>query len=572
MDSFMLKKNFLNPYLPLGLLFVIGLMIPLLHTILFKYPFESPKFALYDMGTSLISLYYFYHKKELHLSILSLLASFLLVFMFISIMQSVNIAYSFEFLFRFFNTSITIALIFEFLHNKKVTLQQIGNSILFASILFLVYYFYGKYNLHIFQFQNTSFSSIGHINYTAHLLEIWIPLLWLNFVIQSNKLIKYLSLTVILLLTDVLLSTGARGAIFGLIFIEILLIFFLFFKHKKIKLYPFISLSVVGLFFLHKLFLPSTIHHTINKIEQTEKLQTLSTKKTKQSFQAKLNTISSNRVNVYLNTWDMIRNNPWGVGANNYEYIHPLYAKVGTSLATGDVSERKVFTNPHNIILKFTSELGWIGGLLFIVLLTLLSKMVFSIVSKGEKIDYMLTIAFGATLFHSMLSAVFLTPANLFFVTVLFGMILYRYYSFVTYKSIFKIQKIYFKSYLLLIPLFFSFFYLSKYYNHQFTTQRNFSYLGKAIMFNPYNDQAIIKQAQFAAYANRDYSLAIHYLKKYLKLYPYNIDGHIKKATFEYQARRYNEALKTIKHLLSFDPKNKKMLNLKRRILEQKKR
>ena len=168
-----------------------------------------------------------------------------------------------------------------------------------------------------------------------------------------------------------------------------------------------------------------------------------------------------------------------------------------------------------------------------------------------------------------MLSAVFLTPVQLFFSTFLFAVLLYRHHLLNPYKTIFTLNKLCCKSFLIFIILFFSLFHLSKYYNAQFTKQRDFNYLEKAIKLNPYNDKAIIKQAQFAAYAQHDYALAIHYLEQYLELYPYNINGHIKKANFEYKIKRYNAALKTIAHLLSFDGSNKKMLELKKRILKK---
>jgi tetratricopeptide (TPR) repeat protein len=128
-------------------------------------------------------------------------------------------------------------------------------------------------------------------------------------------------------------------------------------------------------------------------------------------------------------------------------------------------------------------------------------------------------------------------------------------------------KRLYAKAFLVFIPLFFMLFYLSKYHNNQFTRQRSFKHLEKAVTFNPYNNQAIIKQAQFSAYAKRDYSLAIYYLGKYLELYPYNIDGHIKKANFEFREKRYQDALKTVNHLLKFSKKNKKMKKLKKKIL-----
>ncbi|MBU1667437.1 O-antigen ligase family protein [bacterium] len=565
-------KAITSKHYALFILFIVtALLLPLIHTTLFRHPFDAPKFALYDIVTSLITIYYFYYKKEFNFSLLSLLYSVLILFILLSFFQSSNIGYSFEFMFRFFNTVILIAFIYDFLYYKKVTLQQLENLILLSAFLFSIYYLYGTQVINIFR-SNSSFSPIGHINYTAHVLNIWIPLLLLNFFIQKNKLLKYTSLILMIFLVDILIISGSRGSILGLILSEIIIVLFVFIKHKKIQLYPSISFALIGLFFMHQSFAPTHIQQITKKLERystvTHPIETTNKKTPKNS----LNHLSSNRVNIYNNTIDMIIDNPWGVGAGNYEYIHPLYAKVGTPYATPYVNEKQVFTNPHNIILKFTSELGWIGGLLFIFILIILTRMVIITLLKGEQLDYLIAIAFGATLFHSMLSAVFLTPTNLFFSTLLFAILLYRYHSLTSSKIFFKLKKMCCKSFLIFIPLFFILFYMSKYYSTQFTTQRNFNYLQKALKFNPYNESALLKRAQFEAYANHNYPLAIHYLDNFLELYPYNINAHIKKATFQYRIKQYDQALKTIDKLLIFDKTNKKILDLKKRILTLKKK
>lgn len=565
-------KAILSKHYALFILFIVtALLLPLIHTTLFRYPFDAPKFALYDIVTSLISIYYFYYKKEFNISLLSLLSSVLILFILLSFVQSSNIAYSFKFMFRFFNTVILIAFIYDFLYHKKITLQQLGNLILLSSFLFSVYYLYGTQVINIF-ISDSSFSPIGHINYTAHVLNIWIPFLLLNFFIQKNKLLKYSSLILMLFLVNILITSGSRGSILGLAFSEIFIVLFIFIKHKKIQLYPIISFVLIGFFFIYQSFAPENIQHLTKKIERYSKVTQPKETSNKKTPKNSLNYLSSNRLNVYNNTIDMIIDNPWGVGAGNYEYIHPLYAKVGTPYATNYVNEKQVFTNPHNIILKFTSELGWIGGFLFIGILIILTRMVIVTLLKGEKLDYFIAIAFGATLFHAMLSAVFLTPTNLFFSTILFAVLIYRYHTLTSYKTLFTLNQLCCKSFLIFIPLFFILLYMSKYYSTQFTTQRNFSYLQKALKLNPYNHSAVIKRAQFEAYANHNYPLAIHYVNKFLKLYPYSINGYIKKATFEYQIKQYDQALKTIDKLLIFDKTNNKMLGLKKRILVLKKK
>ena len=543
------------------ILLALSILLPIIHSEIFRYKFDDTKFALYDIGSSLFTLYYFYNKKSFNLSLLNFIIFSLIFFMILSMIQSVNIVYSVEYLFRFFNTIILIAFIYQLLNKKLIIIEYLLNIILLSASIFSLYYLYGAYIINIFNTKN-SFSPIGHINYTAHVLNIWIPLLLLNIWIQKNKFFKYLSLIILLLLINILLFSASRASILGLIVSEFTVLIFLI-KKRQIILYPLITLSIIFLFFTHKLYKPNLLKFTTKKVERISKF------KSKQSFRYKLNRISSGRVNIYSNTFDMILDNPWGVGIGNFEYIHPLYAKAGTAYKTPHVNEKNVFTNPHNIIMKFLSELGWIGGFIFVSILIVLMKMTIKNTLKGDKIDHMIAIAFGANLFNSMLSAVFLTATNIFFTTFLLAIIIYRYYTFTTYKTLFKIKKIYFKPLLLIIPLFFSIFFISKYYTTQFSSQRNFNYINKAIIFNPFNQTALLRKANYEAYANKDYPLAIKYMDKFLKLYPYNIGGLLKKSKLEYRARYYQSSLKTIDRLLHIDKNNKKAIRLKNIILNK---
>ena len=147
-------------------------------------------------------------------------------------------------------------------------MKDIGKLFTFSTFLFLIYYYYGTYITHIFN-SNTSFSSIGHVNYTAHVLNIWIPFLLLNFFIQTNNFFKYSSLIIVVCLTDILLVSGARGSILGLIFTEFSIFIFLFIKHKKLVFYPIITLILIVSFLSHKYIMPSSITKITTKIERS---------------------------------------------------------------------------------------------------------------------------------------------------------------------------------------------------------------------------------------------------------------------------------------------------------------
>ena len=541
----------------LKILFILSILLPIINSEVFRYQFEDSKFALFDMGSSVITVYYFYYKKELHFTYFGILVLILLFLMILSIFQSVNIGYSFESLFRFFNTVILVIFIYERLKSKQITIEQLNNFVLIASFIFSIYYTYGVY-FDIFGSRN-AFSPVGHVNYTAHLLDIWIPLLLLNFFIQKNLFLKYFSLFLMLFLVELLLISMIRGSILSLVVSEVGIVLFILLKSKKIVIYPLITFSLIALFLINKAFYPSTIEKHVDKnVEIPSTITKIDTQV--------LNRVSANRLNIYSNTIDMIIDNPFGVGIGNFEYIHPKYAKVGTIDATNYVNEFEVFSNPHNIILNFSSELGWVGGFLSIVILIIFIIIMVSNILHGDIRDYIIATAFFTNLLHSMLSALFLTPVHLFFVTFIFAMLLYRYFSRAKKRVILTLKLTHLKFLPILMFLWFLTFYISKYYCNQFTVQRNFKYIEYATLFNPFNEYAYLKHARYEAYANKDYSLALFYIDKFLALYPYSINGLIKKATFEYQLKQYRRALNTVDKLLLLDYKNKKALKLKNRI------
>ena len=55
----------------------------------------------------------------------------------------------------------------------------------------------------------------------------------------------------------------------------------------------------------------------------------INTKLTRVANAPDLNYASSDRIIMYKNTLKMIIDNPFGVGLNNFEYIHPLYGQAG---------------------------------------------------------------------------------------------------------------------------------------------------------------------------------------------------------------------------------------------------
>ena len=560
------------------LLIFVAILLPIVNTEdIFRYRFEDIKFMIYDFFSSIVVIYYFNYKKKFNISFLFVIIFLFMIAMILSVLQSVNVVASMLYIFRFFNTVIFIVFLYDLLKEKKINLENIGNLILLSSLIFSLYYIYGTEFKNIFHLP-TPFSSIGHFNYTGHVLNIWIPILLLNFYIQKNRIIKITSLFTMLYLVNLLVLSSSRGSMFGLALSELVVILFLF-LNKRTSYIPIIALSLISIFFIYKTFFPEMIVDTLNKFKNLEYLvaskdsvehpKDISVDKEIVNIplkESKINVASSGRFNMYRNTVEMILKNPNGVGIDNFEYIHPKYAKVSTINATPLIGLNILLKHPHNIILKYTSEIGIFGGILFIIIIYMIIKMLLFNITNGDIIDIIITISFGATLFQSMFSAVFLTPVSIFFISFLIAMILYRYSVLGSFKIIFEISK--FKYYYLyfIVIIFLSLFYLSKYYDNQFTTKRNYKYIQKAININPFNETALLKIARYEFYANKNYEQALYYIDDFLKIYPYSMKGLIEKIRLECKLKKYDCALLTIDKYLTIDKNNKKINLLKNKL------
>ena len=169
-----------------------------------------------------------------------------------------------------------------------------------------------------------------------------------------------------------------------------------------------------------------------------------------------------------------------------------------------------------------------------------------------------------------MFSAVFLTPVSILFVSIVMALILYRNaqlnHCILEHKSYpLKIGYIYW-----VVIVFFIIFYLSKYYDAQYTKQKNFDYIKKAIVINPFNETALIKRSRFEAYVNHDYKTALSFIQRYINLYPYSMIGLIDKAKLEMKLKKYNDLNSTVHTYLIVD-KTHPYMNSLRKFLDSKK-
>lgn len=569
-----LEKN-IQQYTAVTLIVFLIITIPIVHdSSFFRYRYDSIKFFLLDFGMSFLVLVYIGKFKFIRFTPLLLANISFLLMMVFSIIMSSNKIVSIEYILRHTNTLLLIGIIVNILHSKIISFRFLAGTILVSSTIFGIYFIYGTFISELFT-SGSNFSSLGHFNYTGHVLNVLIPFMLISFFSFDSKIIKVISIATLICLMQILIMSSSRGSIVGLMATELLITFIVVLKYRKLHYMPMISTLLIIIFYINVVFFPSTISASMKKFNALTSLivtkNTMSTFSNIKDYNNQItaignnkstdvtNTITTGRMNMYINTLVMIKEHPFGVGINNFEYIHPKYAKYGTSEASPVLTITDVLKHPHNLLLKYTSELGIVGGLIFLVILGLLIKVVYYNTLHGDRIDMLLAISFGANVLHAMVSAVFLTPASILFVSLLISVILYRYIQHVPQKPLFEsnISKSACIYYGLIGLSFFVMYYLSKYYDAQFTKQRNFSYNIEALKVNPWNDSALISRARFEAYANKDFEIALDYINRYLFLYPYSMYGLQEKIQIALHLKRYDIAKEAISLYLSIDSSNR---------------
>ncbi|KZN46903.1 hypothetical protein N476_03130 [Pseudoalteromonas luteoviolacea H33] len=378
------------------------------------------------------------------------------------------------------------------------------DSVFYSSILFCIVIIYNRYWLAI-PYSNANFSPIGFVNYLGQVLNIWIPILVLSiYNRRKSKVYFLLGLASLLVLMNLLLESLTRGTILGLLAAEMIVLFILLLKTKKLPL-KYLSVSVAFLcavvtFNLMKISGLSTLKGQINSIQE----------------------LNTGRENVFSNTVDMIKDNPLGVGVNNFEYTHQKYAKAGTPNASPYVSDMRILTSPYNILLKFYSELGFLGGSLFLILFGMVFIKALLNLLKGVFIDAWIFMAVFSLYFHAMFSSVFLTPVSLFFSTLLFAVVFSR-------ESISEAKPIGMRLEWIVVPLILLLGYLSfiKTVSANLTAKGyrvgNTELVEKSFELNPHDYFTSLRLYELYLMKEGNKQQALASLERAINLYPYNI-------------------------------------------------
>ena len=264
-----------------------------------------------------------------------------------------------------------------------------------SALVFSLVFIFERYVFEI-PYNVGTYTPIGFMNNAGQVFNIWIPCLILYCYQQrNNRILCGLGFLGLLVVVSILMQAATRGTIIGLALSEFL-VFLIVFKQNKKQAVVFLSITCL-----------LTVGVVINKLSAALDNGRLSAK-----IEAMKQGLGS-RAKIYKNSLDMTFDNPRGVGVNNFEYIHPKYAQPGTNKSSEYVNERQILRTPHNIILKIYTELGWLGGSIFLLLFIYVFSSAFYSAIKGGGIDKWLFVAVSATSFHSLFSAVFSNACQL---------------------------------------------------------------------------------------------------------------------------------------------------------------
>ena len=550
-----------------AMLVMSGVLISCFHINLFYYSYDTPKWFIFETVTFAIIISYFFRspQKNISFNFIGLTALLLVYYMGISLLWAANKAVGIAFILHFINAILLIYVLIKTYDSKKM-ITILLNTCFYSALAFCILFYFERYVLGHTNYNVGNYSPIGFMNNAGAVFNIWIPVLVLFIVKQykaKNKILLTLSIITTLLIVSILMEAGTRGTIIGLSLCELIVFAITFRKNKKMA---FIYLAVTTL------LLSGMVTYKLFDALQDGRLHGRML-----ALSTNIADSSGQRIQQLTNTWEMTLDNPMGVGVNNFEFTHPKYGKPGTKNASPYVNERQILVSPHNLLLKIYSELGIIFGSIFalIIIYLFISALINAI--KGGYIDKWLFVGLGATLFHSMVSAVIITPVSLFFSSILMAVIIKRstelniltcinlIFRKNTLKIPFTIKVIY-----LITPIFYCGIITSDYLAHNGIINRDLKKIKQAVNINPYNSRALYRLSFYELGANHNTEQSLAYIDQFLNGYPYHIAGLLIKAERHFQLKEYRLAENTINKLVAFYPSFKKAQRLKKQILLKK--
>jgi len=507
----------------LPLLFAVA---SVLHFDVFYYSHDTPKWLLID---TVLALFVFCKLKWRILSLgwIGIVTSTFVYLMLASVLWAPNIYMSLEFCLRF-TLFLLVLITLQQNYSSKQIVNLLMNSCFVSAVAFSAMFILER--ISNVPYNTGSYTPIGFINNAGHVFNIWIPCLIL-LLIRNWRTPRYcllLSFSILTIVT-VLMMSAIRSTIFALIISELILFLIVFFKNKKQAL---LFLSISTLLMVGITTFKYSDHLADGRL--SAKLKAVQNNLSG-SYQARLNMLQNSKL--------MTLENPFGVGINNFEYIHPKYASMNSESKSPMVGHNTVLKTPHNFIAKITTELGFIGGTIIFILLLYYWLSALSLAWRGELADRWLFVALTATLIHAQTSAVFLTPLSFLFSLLLFSAIHARKIESKKTRRVIQFRiPAQVQSYVLIIPMLSLTYTVSEFYAFKGTKQSDPSLLKKAVAINPGNDRAWLQLSLLNSYRMNDQESSLVSINKFLKLNPEHLFGQYFKAQLLIKMNQFDKA------------------------------
>lgn len=528
------------------------------------YQHDAPKWLLLDIALSLfVAVRIVTERAHFTLHSKGLLCLSVLVLCGLSAFWAPNFGAAIELFLRY--SVLAVALYFLIKDIRLEGYSALPFWVAFtSSCSFFVVLVIERYLLGL-PYSHGAYTPLGFINHAGQVYIFWIPLLFWGAV-KYTGWTRYSSLILLMASALILAESAVRASLLGLIG-GILFFAMIFLLKNKQKVWQAMALLGILIF-------------AVLAVQSFSVKSDYLTKKLVRTVNAtSLNRASSNRIGMFKNTVVMIADNPLGVGLNNFEYIHPLYAQAGTSQASAFVGGRKILRTPHNFLLKITSEIGWLGGVLFLILGIWVGVVVVRSVwvSDGDiaKNDYWAP-AYGmailALLFNALFSAVLSNPGSLWFGLILLAAI--GALAQAPIKPLFLMPLASgARGFVCVSALFLMALSCASFVSQRLAYQGKKEYdplkLERAVSISPYNERARYDYAVITYEQNRDTESAIRNIQQFLTINPYHIGARFKLAQWLYQQKKYDRCKAELQKILRYYPKYKAAKNLYRQASRQ---
>ncbi len=186
-------------------------------------------------------------------------------------------------------------------------------------------------------------SNIRHLGHIVIVSTLYLSIK----VLMGEKLNNILFILSTITSISLLIWLGGRGAILSYS-LGLMLAFIIITKHHKLEIKRLVSLLLLIVFSII-ISIPFNIYswNGLNRLLDT-----------KQYYSQDINTISSNRIEIWSLSWDFIKEKPFfGYGAESF-------------LLNSDT----IFRHPHNFIIQWLFDFGIIGVILFLVIITFILR------------------------------------------------------------------------------------------------------------------------------------------------------------------------------------------------------